>query len=27
LLQQDIDFRNQQKVKKIKKPKRGLVPR
>ena len=26
-LEQDIDIRNQQKVKKIKKPKRGLVPR
>jgi len=26
-LQQDIDIRNQQKVKRIKKPKRGLVPR
>ena len=27
LLQEDIDIRNQQKVKKIRKPKRGLVPR
>ena len=27
LLKQDIDVRNQQKVKRIKKPKRGLVPR
>ena len=26
-LQQDVDIRNQQKIKKIKKPKRGLVPR
>ena len=26
-LEQDVDIRNQQKVKKIKKPKRGLVPR
>jgi hypothetical protein len=26
-LQQDVDIRNQQKVKRIKKPKRGLVPR
>jgi len=26
-LEQDIDIRNQQKIKKIKKPKRGLVPR
>ena len=26
-LQQDVDIRNQEKVKKIKKPKRGLVPR
>ena len=26
-LEQNIDIRNQQKVKKIKKPKRGLVPR
>jgi len=26
-LQQDIDIRNQQKIKRIKKPKRGLVPR
>jgi hypothetical protein len=27
LLEQDIDIRNQQKVKRIKKPKRGLIPR
>ena len=27
LLKQDIDIRNQQKVKRIKKPKRGLVPK
>jgi hypothetical protein len=26
-LEEDVDIRNQQKVKKYKKPKRGLVPR